>query len=214
VSRFSVRPTASAVIAVTALVVALGGSAYAAAKINGKDIAKHSIAGNRLKGNALTGAQIKESKLGKVPAAKTAGTAAKAATATNAKQVNGNDVMTFAFTVANNEAFHTVLVPGGAITADCGSGAVNLDLTGASDTGESYVVEGSDVTNGPFDNGDASLTTSDFDSLSPDSPPAPTSGAGVAVITRGSSGVTTINFSYRANPGNSCTYNGSVVGSS
>jgi hypothetical protein len=38
--------------------------------INGASIAKHSIAGNRLKANTLTGKQIKESSLGTVPRAK------------------------------------------------------------------------------------------------------------------------------------------------
>jgi hypothetical protein len=204
------------VIAVTALVVALGGSAYAAAKVNGKNIAKHSIAGNRLKGNTLTGAQINEKKLGTVPAAKTAKTAktaasaATAGSATSAQSVNGNHVSTFAFTVTNNEAFQTVNVLGGAITADCGGGTVNLDLTGAADTGESYVVSGGDVTHGDFQAGDTALTTSDFDALSPS--PA-TSGSGVAVITRGTDSVTTIDFSYRGNADNSCTYNGSVIAS-
>jgi hypothetical protein len=191
------------VIATTALVAALGGSAYAASKINGRHIVKHSIPGNRLKGNALTGAQIEESKLKKVPAAQTARTA---------KSVNGNHVQTFAFTVTNNSAFQTVNIPGGAITADCGDGAINLDLTGAFDSGESYVVEGRDLgTSGSFSDGDDALTTGDFDALSPDG--AATSGAGLAVVTRGSSGVATINFSYRANPDSSCTYNGSVVAS-
>jgi hypothetical protein len=190
------------VIATTALVVALGGSAYAATKINGRHIAKHSIAGNRLKGNALTGAQIEESKLKKVPAAQAA------------KTVNGNLVRTFAFTVMENSAFQTVRIPGGRITGDCGNGAVNLDLSGNFDVGESYVVEGRDIANGAFANGDDSLLPGDFDPLSPDAAP-PTSGAGLAVITReySGSGATTINFSYRANPDSSCTYNGSVVAS-
>jgi hypothetical protein len=205
---------------VAALVVALGGSAYAAARINGKDITKHSISGNRLMHNTLTGAQIKESTLGTVPAARTArtaGTAKTAAsattahTATSAGSVNGNVVTTFAFTVLDDGAFQTVAVPGAAMTADCGGGTVNLDVAGTADTGESYVVEGSDLTGGAFSMEDTSLTTGDDDGLSPDTA---TSGAGVAVITRGSSAVTTIDFSYRANPGNSCTYNGSVVGSS
>lgn len=203
-TRFSMRPTVSGVIATTALVVAFGGSAYAAAKINGRHIVKHSIAGNRLKGNTLTGAEIEESKLSQVPSARTAQTA---------KTVNGNHVQTFAFTVLSNGAFQSVTIPGGAITGDCGNGAVNLDLTGAFDTGESYVVEGRDVANGAFSNGDDPLTTGDFDALSPDGAPAATTGAGLAVITRGTSGVTTIDFSYRANPDSSCTYNGSVVAS-
>jgi hypothetical protein len=208
--RLSVWPGASFVIGALALVVALGGTAYAASKVNGHNIVKHSIAGNRLKNNTLTGSQIKESKLGTVPTAKTANTATKATTATTAKTVNGNSVSTFSFTVADNGAFQTAGVPGGVVSGDCGSGGVNLDLTGATDTGESYVVEGGDVSHGAFASGDTALATDDFDELSPT--PA-TSGAGLAVITRGTNQVTTISYSYRGNANNSCTYNGTVVAS-
>jgi hypothetical protein len=63
----------SNVVAFIALFVALGGSVYAAAKLNGSQIKPNSIPGNRLKAktltgkqlkpNSLTGAQIKESTL-------------------------------------------------------------------------------------------------------------------------------------------------------
>lgn len=55
--------TFSNVIAVIALFIALGGSVYAAAKINGKQIKPQSIPGNRIKPGTLTGKQIKSQSL-------------------------------------------------------------------------------------------------------------------------------------------------------
>src|SRR3954469_23221039 len=83
-------------VAFAALVIAMGGSAFAATLINGRSIRKGTIPGDRLgkntlrgdrvkngaltgndlKGNTLTGKQIAESKLGEVPKAKTAGATA------------------------------------------------------------------------------------------------------------------------------------------
>jgi hypothetical protein len=60
------------VVAVIALIVALGGSAYAAQRINGGAIIKQTIGGGKLKRNTLSGYQIKIDKLGVVPAAKRA----------------------------------------------------------------------------------------------------------------------------------------------
>jgi hypothetical protein len=51
------------VVSVIALFIALGGSVYAATKINGKTIEKGSIPGNRLKPDKVTGKQVNESKL-------------------------------------------------------------------------------------------------------------------------------------------------------
>lgn len=62
------------VVSLIALFVALGGTSYAAVKLNGKNI----------KRNTVTGKQIKESSLGQVPKAKVAGSASSAATATTA----------------------------------------------------------------------------------------------------------------------------------
>lgn len=64
------RPSPSMVVAVTALIVALGGTAYAAQKINGNAIQKQSIGGGKLKKKTLTGYQINVAKLGEVPLAK------------------------------------------------------------------------------------------------------------------------------------------------
>jgi hypothetical protein len=65
-------PSPALVISLIALVAALAGTAYAANKINGARIIKHTISGGKLKKDTLTGYQIKNSKLGTVPAARRA----------------------------------------------------------------------------------------------------------------------------------------------
>jgi hypothetical protein len=65
------RPSAGLIVAFIALVVALGGTAYAA-QINGNSIQKQSIGGGKLKHKTLTGYQINTNKLGIVPSANTA----------------------------------------------------------------------------------------------------------------------------------------------
>jgi hypothetical protein len=77
-------PSPSMVVALTALVIALGGTAYAASQIDGSTIKNGTIAGGKLKKDTLTGRQIKEGSLGTVPSAKNATTAKTAATATSA----------------------------------------------------------------------------------------------------------------------------------
>jgi hypothetical protein len=66
------RPSPSMVVAIVALVVALGGTAYAAQHINGGAIMKQTIGGGKLKQKTLTGYQINTNKLGVVPTAKRA----------------------------------------------------------------------------------------------------------------------------------------------
>lgn len=63
------RLTYANVVATLALFVALGGSSYAALKISGRDIQKHSITGQNIKRNSLGRLQIKESNLSAVPRA-------------------------------------------------------------------------------------------------------------------------------------------------
>jgi hypothetical protein len=58
------------IVALVALVAALGGTAYAAGKINGNSIQRQSIGGGKLKKKTLTGYQINVNKLGEVPLAK------------------------------------------------------------------------------------------------------------------------------------------------
>lgn len=78
--RFAVRrPSPGLVVAIVALVFALGGGAYAAAtitgknikngSITGKDIKNRSVPGKKLKTGSVTGKQVKESSLGQVPSA-------------------------------------------------------------------------------------------------------------------------------------------------
>ncbi|HSR95395.1 MAG TPA: hypothetical protein VLK56_11070 [Solirubrobacterales bacterium] len=66
------RPSPAMVVALVALIVALGGTAYAAQNINGGAIEKQTIGGGKLKQKTLTGFQINTNKLGVVPAAKRA----------------------------------------------------------------------------------------------------------------------------------------------
>ena len=67
-----------------AVFIALGGGAYAAVQVNGKNIKPRSIAGKKLKNNTLGGKQINEGKLGTVPKAKQAQSATHADSATTA----------------------------------------------------------------------------------------------------------------------------------
>jgi hypothetical protein len=66
------RPSPSMIVAMLALIVALGGTAYAAQRINGGAIQKQTIGGGKLKQKTLTGFQINVNKLGTVPTAKRA----------------------------------------------------------------------------------------------------------------------------------------------
>lgn len=73
------RPSPGLLVAIVALVLALGGGAYAAAtitgadikngSITGKDIKNGSVPGKKLKANSVTGRQVKESSLDQVPSA-------------------------------------------------------------------------------------------------------------------------------------------------
>ena len=83
------------VVATLALVLAVGGTSYAASQINGKNLKNRSVAGKKLKKNTVTGTEVNESKLGKVPSASqadnaaTADTAAGATTSANATKLGG-----------------------------------------------------------------------------------------------------------------------------
>ncbi len=63
------RPSPAMIVALIALAVALGGTAYAAQSINGGAIMKQTIGGGKLKKKTLTGFQINTNKLGVVPSA-------------------------------------------------------------------------------------------------------------------------------------------------
>src|SRR3954464_13239752 len=60
------------VMSTLAVFIALGGWSYAAVRINGTNIKNRSIAAGKLKRNSVTGREIRESRLGRVPRAATA----------------------------------------------------------------------------------------------------------------------------------------------
>ena len=64
------------VVSTLALILALGGVSYAAVKINGKNIKNRTVGAVKIKKNSLTGKEINEAKLGKVPSAVNADNAA------------------------------------------------------------------------------------------------------------------------------------------
>ncbi len=63
IHRLSRRPSPSMIVALIALFVALGGSGYAAVKINGNDIANRSVAGKKLKRGAVSAREVKNRSL-------------------------------------------------------------------------------------------------------------------------------------------------------
>jgi hypothetical protein len=93
--RFRPRLSYANVTATLALVLAIGGTSYAAVQINGKNLKNRSVAAKKLKKNTLTATEIRESKLGTVPRADsasradTADTAGGATSAANASKLGG-----------------------------------------------------------------------------------------------------------------------------
>ncbi len=61
----------SMIVAVIALVVAIGGTAIAAGKLSGSSLKNQSVAGKKLKNNTVTGKQVNEATLAPVPKART-----------------------------------------------------------------------------------------------------------------------------------------------
>jgi hypothetical protein len=114
------RPSPALIVASISLVIALGGTAYAAATINGSTIVDHSIAGRKLINNTLTGTQIKESGLGSVP---------------NATTVGGITVRKIFYAPATNSTTaKTILHLGGLLLrATCAGGGVEVVVTSTFD---------------------------------------------------------------------------------
>ena len=121
------RPSHGTVVAYLALFIAIGGSAYAAKQLPKNSVGtkqlkknavtkvkirKNSVNGPRVKNNSLTGADIKLTKLGTVPSARSAATAGTANTANAASTANTANVANSANTLAPSEAWHEVGAPG------------------------------------------------------------------------------------------------------
>jgi hypothetical protein len=95
------RPSPAMVIACIALAVALGGTSYAAislpaGSVGTKQLKKNAITSPKVKNNGITGADVLESSLRRVPLAAGATNAAKATTATNAGHASDADHATSA----------------------------------------------------------------------------------------------------------------------
>ena len=132
------RPSPALVVALLALVVAVGGTAYASGKINGAAIAGHSIAGSKLKKDTLTGKQVKESGLATVPHAANADHASSAdhaGTATTADTVSGLTVRKVFYAPPTSSAVSTpILQLGGLVlAATCQSGGIDITATSTVD---------------------------------------------------------------------------------
>jgi len=78
------HPRHATVIAYLALFVALGGTGYAAVKINGSNLVNNSVAGKKLKRNTIGAREVNEAKLGTVRSATTASSATTAGSAATA----------------------------------------------------------------------------------------------------------------------------------
>jgi hypothetical protein len=104
------------VVATLALVLAVGGTSYAASQINGKNLKNRSVAGKKLKKNTVTGTEVKESKLGKVASAARADSAAQADNAATADTAAGSTTSANASKLggATPESYR-VACPGGMI---------------------------------------------------------------------------------------------------
>ncbi len=120
-ARFA-HPSPALIVASLALVVAIGGTAYATTTISGRTITDHTIAGRKLIDNTLTGTQIKESALATVP---------KASQAANASKVGGFTVRkVFYAPTTNSTTPKTILNLGGLVLkATCANGDLEVVMT-------------------------------------------------------------------------------------
>jgi hypothetical protein len=122
--RFRPRLSYANVASTLALVLALGGVSYAAVKINGKSLKDRTVGAVKIKKNSLTGKEVNEAKLAKVPLAALADNATNATNATNAATLGGQAPSAFklscpqGLTLAIGQCFETSLR-----TADTWSGA-------------------------------------------------------------------------------------------
>ena len=107
-ARLRRRLTFANIVAVIALFFAMGGVAYAAG-IDGHSIIKHTTPGNRLIDNTVTGAQVREGSLGKVP---------KAHQADNSATVAGRTVRTFSKVIATNTTTPQTIISFAGLTLD------------------------------------------------------------------------------------------------
>ncbi len=119
------------VVAIIALVVAASGTAVAATKLVSGDslIKKHSLSGDRLRNQTVTGKEIKLSSLGEVPSARTAA---------NAQELGGHPASAYSLGSSTVTASGLVTASGGQ-TVKLGSfGPFTVSLTCNDDGGGTF----------------------------------------------------------------------------
>jgi hypothetical protein len=132
----------AAVTSTLALVVALGGTSYAATQIGTNQIAANAVTSPKIKNDSIQGKDVKESTLGRVPSASEALTAAKADLATKAEDADTVNGVTPSkiFLYTSTSVADQVLFSGQGltITASCDASNFNLDLVAATSKENSY----------------------------------------------------------------------------
>jgi hypothetical protein len=144
------RLTYANVMATLAVFIALGGSGYAASKISGKTIKARTIPGKALRKNTITGNEVKEAKLGKVPAAALADSATSATTAGTATRLAGFDPAS-----VQRPIRWAIVSKTGGILAQSGGISVTRVLDG------SYSIDMGEDVSGRLIQGTAFITASD-----------------------------------------------------
>lgn len=137
------RPSPALVVSIIALVVALGGTSYAAFSVprnsvgtkqlkenavTTSKIKNGTVTGKKIANNSITGKQINASTLGTVPSANTANTATTAANsahAANADSLGGNPASAF-----QQKILWARVAPDGSLTAGSGATSSGLLATG------------------------------------------------------------------------------------
>jgi hypothetical protein len=142
------RPSPALVIAIIALIVALGGTGYAAVSlpknsVGSKQLKKNAVIGSKIKANAVTGSKVKNGSLtgadinlgtlGTVPNATNAanathaGSADNATNAGNSAKTGGNTVRAFSLYGTSPVTDHQILdLDGLQLNASCTGGSVTL----------------------------------------------------------------------------------------
>ena len=87
--RFARLPSPAMLVALAALFVALGGSAYAAIRITGANVVNNSLVGADIKNKALAGRDVKPDSLGRIPIKEERLDASKFGTVKNSAAVGG-----------------------------------------------------------------------------------------------------------------------------
>ena len=205
------RPSPAMVVACIALLFAMTGAGYAAGMlgpntVGTKQLKKNAVISSKVKNNSITGADVLESSLAKVPAAvnadaaatantaNSANTANTATTANNANTVGGNTVRKFGVSVAQGAPAQTVLDLGGLIiTLSCPGGNVTLVANNNSGEGAQFRWDGFGNTNGAFNNGYANFGPSANANLNN----SENLGSGSAHYIRANGGVVTASYGFR-----------------